>query len=144
MDRVPKKLLPNFTSLPFAGCLCALFGLWCVSRQMELTPGVISSHKVLWWRGRITPETGDISLHQGLSLHCLYHTEKALGIRWSCLILRWQLCPSWWGGQAGSCTWQYEVVLLTFGYWLSKTIQWLYFSWRLWILIISCSYHGCK
>lgn len=71
MDRVPKKLVPNFTSWPFAGCLCALFELWCVSRQMELTPAVIFSHWVLWWRGTIAPGAGDISLYQGLSSHCL-------------------------------------------------------------------------
>lgn len=48
------------------------------------------------------------------------HGEKALGMRWSCLILRWQLCPSGQGGQAGICTWKYERVLLTFGYWVSQ------------------------
>lgn len=121
MNWVPKKWLHSFTSLPFGGCLCALFGLWCVSRQMELTPAVLSSHKVLWWRGTVAPEAGDISLQWSLSSHCLYLDEKAVGIRWSCLTLRWQLCPSARGGQAGSCcTWKYEIVLLTFGYWLSK------------------------
>lgn len=121
MNWVPKKWLHSFTSLPFGGCLCALFGLWCVSRQMELTPAVLSSHKVLWWRGTVAPEAGDISLQWSLSSHCLYLDEKAVVIRWSCLTLRWQLCPSARGGQAGSCcTWKYEIVLLTFGYWLSK------------------------
>lgn len=66
---------------------------WCVSRQMELTPAVISGLKVLWWRGRVAPEAGDISLQQGLSSHwwlwALIMVRKLLG--WG--------DPAWfWGG----------------------------------------------
>lgn len=92
---------------------------WCVSRQMESTPAVIFGHWVLWWRGTIAPEAGDISLQRVWAHTAFIMVRKLLGLGG----------PAWFWG--GSCVPQDREeklavvhgsmkVLLTFGYWLSK------------------------